>query len=101
MPEVADGDGSSSFAFVLPVRSGWEEHLARITLTGPGGAFTLDGESDIPMAILRNPSTRQVRAILRDPPPATQAAADASATGAPGLEILFSRGIPGVDAWRR
>ena len=35
MVETADGDGSSSFAFVLPVRSEWEENLARITLTGP------------------------------------------------------------------
>ena len=101
MPEVADGDGSSSFAFVLPVRSGWEENLARITLTGPGGSFTLDGESDIPMAILRNPSTGQVRAILRDPPPATQAAADAGTVRAQGLEVMFSRGIPDAEAWRR
>ena len=101
MPEVADGDGSSSFAFVLPVRSEWEENLARITLTGPKGSFTLDGGSDLPMAILRNPSTGQVRAILRDPPPATQTAADGRAAGVPGLEILFSRGIPSGDAWRR
>jgi len=45
MPEVADGDGSSSFAFVLPVPPEWEGSLATITLDGPDGTFTLDGET--------------------------------------------------------
>ncbi len=100
MAETADGDGSASFAFVLPVRTGWAGNLARITLTGPGGSFTLDGDSDIPMAILRNAQTGQIRGILRDPPPAAQAAAGGQGTGT-RLEVLFSRGIPGVEAWRR
>ena len=102
MPETADGDGSSSFAFVLPVRTEWEGNLASISLTGPGGSATLDGDSDIPMVILRNAQTGQIRGILRDPPPATQAAADAVGQGdGTRLEVLFSRGIPGVEAWRR
>ena len=102
MPETADGDGSSSFAFVLPVRSEWEGNLASISLTGPGGSFTLDGDSDIPMAILRDSQTGQVRGFLRDPTPATQAAADAVGHGVgTRLEVLFSRGIPGAEAWRR
>ena len=101
MPAVADGDGSSSFAFVLPVRSGWKGNLASITLTGPGGSTTLDGDTDLPMAILRNLRTGQVRGFLRDLPPPTQAARDAAGSAAgPGLEVLFSRGIPGVEAWR-
>ena len=100
MPETADGDGSSSFAFVLPVRSGWEDSLATITLSGPGGSFTLDADSDLSVTILRNPRTGQVRGILRDvaDPAAVQAAASAAG---PGLEVLFSRGIPGAEAWRR
>ena len=101
MPEVADGDGSSSFAFVLPTRPGWEGNLASITLSGPGGSFTLDGGSDVPMAILRDPGNGQVRGFLRGPAPAMQVAADAEVTDARGLEVLFSRGIPGTDAWRR
>jgi len=101
MPVTADGDGSSSFAFALPVRAGWEGSFATITLSGPGGTVTLDGESDIPMAILRNPQTGQVRGILRDPPQATEVAADATGVSAPGLEVLFSRGIPSGGAWRR
>ena len=101
MPPTADGDGSSSFAFALPVRTGWEDSLATITLSGPGGSVTLDGESDIPMAILRDPQTGQVRGILRDPPLAVEVAADAAGALAPGFEVLFSRGIPGEAGWRR
>ena len=101
MPVTADGDGSSGFAFALPVRAGWEDRLAAITLTGPKGSVTLDGESDIPMAILRDPRTGQVRGILRDHPLATEVAADAIGVSAPGLEVLFSRGMPGGGAWRR
>ena len=91
LPETADGDGSSSFAFVLPVRPGWEGNLAGITLAGPGGSFTLDGESDHPMTILRNPSTGQVRGILRD----------LSQAGPDSPDVLFSRGIPDAVAWSR
>ena len=98
MPNVADGDGSSSFAFVLPVRSEWEDSLATITLSGPGGSFTLDADSDLSVTILRNPRNGQVRGILRDLPDPAMAAA--LATG-PGLEVLFSRGIPEAAAWRR
>ena len=101
MPLTVDGDGSSSFAFALPVRAEWEGSLATITLSGPRGNVTLDGESDIPMAILRDPQTGQVRGFLRDPLSATELAADAAGVRAPGLEVLFSRGIPGSAAWRR
>ena len=102
MPEVADGDGSSGFAFVLPIESGWEGDLASITLTGPGGRVTLDGNTDRPMAILRNPRNGQVRGILRDLPLPTQAGMDAAgAVAGPVLEVLFSRGIPDAEAWRR
>ena len=101
MPETADGDGSSSFAYVLPVRAGWEGDLASISLNGPGGSATLDGDSNEPMVILRNPGDGQVRAILRDLPTATQTAADAASAVGLGLEVLFSRGIPDADAWRR
>ena len=101
MPELADGEGRASFAFALPVRPEWAGALASITISGPGGSFTLDGDSDLPMTILRNPSNGQVRGILRDLPPLTQAAAMDSAeqSAGPGLEVLFSRGIPDAGAW--
>ncbi len=82
----------------------WARDLASLTLTGPGGAVTLDGETDRPMVILRERRSGQVRAFLRDPPPAA-IAAGAVEVGAlsreRGLEALFSRGLPDARAWRR
>ena len=102
MPVVADGDGSSSFAFVVPAQPGWPEALARITLSGPKGSFTLDAGSDRPSAIMRDPRTGQVRAILSNLPPEIRTAADAGGLAPePGLEVLFSRGVPDAAAWRR
>ena len=101
MPETADGDGSSSFAFVLPAEPGWADNLASITFSGPGGSVALDSDTDLPMAILLDPSTGQVRGILRDMPQADAAAALAPQAGPDGLDVLFSRGIPDAAAWRR
>ena len=100
MPEVADGDGSSSFAFVLPVEPGWAGSLASITLAGPGGSVTLDGGTDVPMTILLDPGTGEVRGILRDLPEA-DAAALAPQPGPGSVAVLFSRGIPDAAAWSR
>ena len=103
MPVIADGDGSSSFLFMLPVRPGWEGRLASVTLTGPGGSAMLDEDSRRPMAILRDSGTRRIRAILRNLPPTitTQEIADTAVARDPGVEVLFSRGIPGPGSWRR
>ena len=105
MADAIHGDGESSFIFALPVEPGWAERLDSITLSGPGGSDTLDGDSDRPMTILRDPVTGQVRAILRDPPLATSAdgavAGDAASLAGPDVEVLFSRGIPGSREWRR
>ena len=100
VPEVADGDGSSSFAFVLPVESGWAGNLASVTLSGPDGSVTLDSDTDIPMSILLDRSTGQVRGILRGMPQADRAALTPQA-GLDSLDVLFSRGIPDAAAWGR
>ena len=102
MPEVVHGDGSSSFAFVIPVRPEWKDNLASITLTGPGGSTTLDNDTDRPMVILRNPRTGQVRGFLRDLPEAALARGKITADALspePDLEALFSRGIPSAEAY--
>ena len=101
MPEVADGDGSSSFAFVLPVEPGWADNLASIELSGPGGPARLDGDTDLAISIVLDPGTGQVRAILRDAPQADMAAALAPQAGGESLDTLFSRGIPDAAAWDR
>ncbi len=101
MPDVADGDGSSSFVFAVPVRSSWAETLASIVLSGPGGVAALDGDSDRAVAILRNPRSGQVRGILRDVPVELgfELAAMGAPAGALAFEVLLSRGIPDAAAW--
>ena len=103
MPRAVDGDGASSFAFVLPAEAGWAHELAGITLAGPGGTFALNDDSDVPTAILRDPRTGRVRGILREvqlPARAAMDAAERSVVG-PEIEVLFSRGLPDAAAWRR
>ena len=101
MPVVADGDGSSSFLFLLPAQPGWAGSLASVTLDGPGGSATLDEDTSRPMAIVRDPETRRIQAILRNLSPSieTQTIADTAIARDPRLEVLFSRGIPGPGAW--
>ena len=103
MPEVADGDGSSSFAFVLPVQPEWPESLASITLSGPGGSATLDDKTVRPVTILRNSRTGQIRGILRDGSAAGLARDDAvsALSREPDMEALNSRGIPDSEDWTR
>ena len=55
---------ASSFVFALPAQPGWADALASVTLSGPAGTATLNGGSDIPMAILRDPVTGRVRGFL-------------------------------------
>ena len=105
MPETPHAGNASSFAFVLPANGGWRGALATITLSGSGGTFTLDADSDTPMAIVRDPRTQAVRAILRgveDAGVAQAAAMSAPQSGTDaGLEVLFSRGLPDFAAWGR
>ena len=102
MPVVADADGRGSFAFTVPVQAGWGDELAGITLSGPNGAFTLDADGDSPAAIVRDPRTGRVRGIFSDlPRGSTEADVLAGRGFEPGVELFFSRGIPGVAAWRR
>ncbi len=101
MPEVADGDGRSSFAFTLPMQPEWAGQLARINLSGPGGSVTLGQDSSRPVTILRNPRTGQIRGILRGSaatPPNLDITVSALSLD-PGLERLTSRGIPDPDDW--
>ncbi|MDE0472927.1 MAG: leucine-rich repeat domain-containing protein [Gammaproteobacteria bacterium] len=104
MPEIADGEGRAAFAFALPVEPSWARELASITLSGPGGTVTVDGDTDRPMIILRDSARGPVRAFLRHAPPAAlqESAADVRALPLErGLESLFSRGIPDAREWRR
>ena len=101
IPEMADGNGRSSFAFALPTQPEWAAALASITLKGPGGSATLDQNSNRPMKILRNPRSGQVRGILRDSPLEAAVSVDGAEQQAAGFEVLFSRGIPDAEAWNQ
>lgn len=98
MSEVADG-GNPSFVFALPTRPEWADRLARITLSGPSGSVSLDGESGPAMSIIRDRRSGAVRGILRDI--ATAAAVRTASAAGGDMEVLFSRGVPESQAWRR
>ena len=92
MPPIADaGVNAGGFAYALPVGSGWED-LASITLSGPGGAATIDGSTDRPMSIWRD-ADGTVRAILQDDPVQADAAFSQWADRN-DLIAVTSRGIP-------
>ena len=94
MAEFTDTeDDRAGFSFALPVT--WTQELASIALQGPGGAASLDRDTDDPVNILRDPATGQIRSIVNGPPPAGPAPGPAAAPGS-ALEVLFSRGIPGA-----
>ena len=98
MPRVEDGDGGAGFAYALPARAVRAGDLATITLSGPEGSFTLEEAGHRPLAILRDPGTGQVRAILRGEDATVAAREGASAVaGRSGLQVLFTRGIPRSD----
>ena len=96
MPDLPDvDDGRSAFVFTVPET--WSGTLASISLVGGGGSAILDQATDSPMTIVRDPVSGQVRAFLRGP----EAAAMAVGGGEPGMETLFSRGIPNEADQRR
>ena len=95
MPETWDVDDErSGFVFAIPVT--WPEALGRVSLTGGNDSAILDGSTDSPMTILRDPVTGEVRAILRRP-----VAQAMEAVGELGLKVLFSPGIPDEVLQRR
>ncbi len=58
--------GGSAFVFLVPYQPEWADDLERLVLTGPEGehALTRDGESE--MAVLTDPATGRIRAMIRD-----------------------------------
>ena len=92
MDEPADAEeGTGIFVFLLPVEPGWEA-LASLVLAGPGDAlFTLDGDTEATMALIRDARSGQVRAIRGD--------LDEPPSAPPGHVVRWSRGVPDREAW--
>ncbi len=61
-----DKFGNKYFFFFVPVEADWEDSLDSITLTGPEGEVTIDGEDRRSVTVVTDPSTGRIRAILRD-----------------------------------
>lgn len=103
MQEIGDGEGHSSFVFLIPIQPDWEYRLDSVALDGPSGSVALDIGKTEPMSLIRNPRTQQVRCILKhsreglttDVRTIVEDASDR------GLEVLFSRGMPETAEWRR
>ena len=100
MPEVADGDRSSSFALVLPGGPGGGGDRAGTTLAPPGGSLVLDGDTSRPLRILLDPGTGQVRGILREVSPPDGTALVPRADG-DSIDTRSSRGLPEEAACAR
>ena len=101
MPEVEDAE-EKAFAFILPVQAVWATTLQSITLSGPEGVSSLDGEDDPTAALLLDPGTGKVRGLLRDwPDPTTTLQAARRSSPEPGLEVVISKGVPDAAAWDR
>ena len=99
MPALLDGDpGDKAFVFALPAPGGWDD-LASITLSGPEGTVSVDREGERAMGLLIDDATGAVRGFLRDVVGAD--GADGMEPPAPGLRMQVSRGVPGLEAWRR
>ena len=96
MARVADSDGKRGFAYAVPIHGETAALLEEIALSGPGGAVTMDRDTNEPAVILRDRMSGQVRGLLRDLPQSVGTLADAVAGlgVGPDVDVLFSRGIP-------
>ena len=84
-----DEYGNKYFFFTIPIEADWEDSLERITLTGPEGEVTVDGNDSRSLTIVTDPATGRIRAILRDWNRPLPAALGNTA----GLEVETTRGI--------
>lgn len=79
--------GGGSFVFFVPYEPEWATALARMVLTGPEGESTVTRDGEPPIAVVTDPSTGVIQAIIRDwdggPLPGEETA-----------HVTITRGIP-------
>jgi hypothetical protein len=79
--------GGNSFVFFVPYEPEWAATLDRMVLTGPEGEYTVTRDGEPAMAVLTDPSTGLIQAIIRDwdgsPIPGEESA-----------DVTVTRGIP-------
>jgi len=84
-----DKYGNKYFFFAIPIEDDWAGSLERIVLTGPEGEVAVDDTDPRSISVFTDPSTGQIRSILRDwdgPLVAAMGATDQ-------LEVVTTRGI--------
>jgi len=96
MNEMADGDGRGGFAFALPLDPSRASGITSVMLSGPGGATTLDSDTNRPSALVRDSATGQVTVLMVNLPDSIWTAADAREfLSTDHADVLrFSRGLP-------
>ena len=82
--------GGGGFVFFVPWEAGWAGSLDRIVLSGPEGEATVTRSGEPAMAVITDPSTGRIQAIIRNwdggPVPG-----EGTAT------VTITRGIPGGE----
>ena len=58
--------GGSSFVFFIPYEREWADNLERMVLAGPEGEYALTRDGEPEMAVVTDPVTGRLRAIVRD-----------------------------------
>ena len=58
--------GGGDFVFFVPWEPHWADSLDRIVLSGPEGEYTLARSGEPPLAVITDPSSGRIRAIIRD-----------------------------------
>ncbi len=58
--------GGGGFVFLVPYEPGWAEALDRMVLTGPEGIDVVTRNGSPPLAVVTDPSSGQIRAIVRN-----------------------------------
>lgn len=79
--------GGEGFAFLVPYDPERDGPLDRVVLSGPGGSFTLRRTGEDPMAMVTDPATGKLRAILRN----WNGVRPAVLAG--GLDVVVSEGL--------
>lgn len=58
--------GGGSFVYLVPLDAQWATTLDRMVLTGPEGEYTLSRDDGSPVALVTDPSTGTIQAIIRN-----------------------------------
>ena len=98
-PEIEAESGRGLFVFLVPYDQAWAGSLGRIELTGPAGSDVLDATTDRPFAVVTDPGTGRITAILRGVD--ALEGADARVRFAEQGDLSFSRGLPDLAALRK